>query len=57
MSNWETVADGEDIDINKYLDYRQYDTVAERDAASGGWGSLEQFRICRVVRQVKVTRK
>ena len=49
MPNWETVASGEKIDINKCLDFREYDTTADRDAASTGWGSLQLFRICRVV--------
>ena len=46
MGNWEVVEDGADIDVNKYTDYRQYDTIAERDAASAGWGSSEIFREC-----------
>ena len=49
MGNWEVVEDGADIDVNKYTDYRQYDTIAERDAASAGWGSSEIFRECQVV--------
>ena len=49
MPNWKVVADGEDIDINEYVDFRQYDTIAERDAASADFGSQELFHLCRVV--------
>lgn len=52
MGDWKTHANGEKVtpaEQDEWVQEKEYNTIAERDAASVGWGSGEIFRQCKVV--------